>query len=212
MNLSSFSGSVYMITRWITRIAYLNFLWILFSMMGLLVFGVFPATIALFALCRKWINGEDELPVFRCFYQVFRHEFIKSNLLGLMLVTIGGIIYLDYLFLTQVADGFAKWILLPLIPLAIVFLLLLFFIFPVYVHYEATLLHHLKNAMYITILHPFTLLLMVLVSAVTYIVYSAIPALIPFFGLSIVAWTLMFFAEKCFTKLDAKRKQKLTAI
>ena len=60
------------ILQWIMRLAVVNGLWILFSLFGLLVGGVFPATVAALGLSRKWILGEQEVKIWKTFKQIYR--------------------------------------------------------------------------------------------------------------------------------------------
>src|SRR5690625_6922967 len=86
-------GRVFRWCEGIMRLAYVNLLWILFTILGLGIFGIFPATIALFAVTRKWVMGDRDIPVFSTFWQTFRKEFLKSTLLGWVLFVIGYMIY-----------------------------------------------------------------------------------------------------------------------
>ena len=52
---------------WVMRLAYLNVLWILFSLAGLVVFGLMPATAAMFTVAREWAKGNTDAPVFSVF-------------------------------------------------------------------------------------------------------------------------------------------------
>lgn len=53
---------------WVMRLAYLNVLWILFSLAGLVVFGLMPATAAMFTVAREWAKGNTDAPVFSVFF------------------------------------------------------------------------------------------------------------------------------------------------
>ncbi len=68
--MSGFIDGYYRFAVWVTKFAYLNLLWIAFSLLGLGLFGLFPATAAMFAVVRKWINGEKDIPVFHVFLEV----------------------------------------------------------------------------------------------------------------------------------------------
>lgn len=46
-----------------------------FTLLGLGVFGIMPATAALFAVMRKWIQGQDNVPVLKTFWQEYKGEF-----------------------------------------------------------------------------------------------------------------------------------------
>ncbi|WP_421102885.1 DUF624 domain-containing protein [Sporosarcina psychrophila] len=57
------SGFTYNVFEWITRLAYIYLLWILFSLAGGMISGFFPATIAMFAISREWLKGISEIPI-----------------------------------------------------------------------------------------------------------------------------------------------------
>ncbi|MFC4402738.1 YesL family protein [Gracilibacillus xinjiangensis] len=64
--------------EWISRFAYVNLLWIGFSLLGLVVFGFFPATAAMFALVRQWIMGNIDKPVFSSIWVTIKKNFSKA--------------------------------------------------------------------------------------------------------------------------------------
>ncbi len=70
----------YRICTWIMRMAYVNLLWVAFSLLGLGIFGFFPATAAMFVVIRKWLSSEQDIPVFKTFWNAFKTEFIKINI------------------------------------------------------------------------------------------------------------------------------------
>src|SRR5690625_7886567 len=84
----------------ISRMAYVNLLWIFFTILGLGVLGIIPATVSLFTITRKWVMSEQDIPVFKTFWQTYRKEFIKSNMLGVILFEIVFLLYIDLAFLS----------------------------------------------------------------------------------------------------------------
>ncbi len=50
--------------EWITKIAYLNLLWLGFTLLGLIIFGIFPATAATFTVARKWVTGYPDVAIY----------------------------------------------------------------------------------------------------------------------------------------------------
>ena len=83
MAIDGFLRKIYDISAWITRLMYVNLLWILFMLAGLIVMGVFPSTTAMFSVTRKWILGETDTPVFHTFWKAYKQNFLQSNLVGL---------------------------------------------------------------------------------------------------------------------------------
>lgn len=63
----------------IMKIAWLNTLWVLFTLGGGVVFGWAPSTAAMFTVVRKWLLGRTDAPVFKTFYQTYKKEFFKNK-------------------------------------------------------------------------------------------------------------------------------------
>jgi len=97
--MNSMYSAIYAILEWITRFAYVNLLWILFIIAGGIIFGVYPSTIAMFGMVRDWLRGNPDLPVFKTFWNYFKREFVKSNILGLFLNLIIVLIVLDLFYI-----------------------------------------------------------------------------------------------------------------
>ncbi|MCA1022072.1 DUF624 domain-containing protein [Halobacillus litoralis] len=122
---------IYQCCDWLMRLAVLNILWLTFSMAGLLVFGVFPASAAASALLKEWVAGERPAS-FSYFRSIYRQSFFSSNtvftggslvfiLLGLNLYTslqFQGILF--YLFVSGtifLMSGLFLLLMLTLLPL-----------------------------------------------------------------------------------------------
>ena len=82
----------------IMKIAWLNGIWVLFTLGGGIVFGWAPSTAAMFTVVRKWLLGRTDAPLFKTFYQTYKKEFFKANGLGLILITAGTILFVNYQF------------------------------------------------------------------------------------------------------------------
>jgi uncharacterized membrane protein YesL len=83
----------------VTKLAYVNGLWMLFSLVGFIVVGFFPATVAMMTICRMWLNGESEIPIFKTFVKTYKSALISSNLLGWILAGVGVLLYINFLVL-----------------------------------------------------------------------------------------------------------------
>ena len=140
MNL--FTSTIYRATEWITRLAYLNLLWIFFTLTGLLLFGFFPSTLAMYQLFSDWLNGKTDIVIFKNFWNYYKTEFVKSNLLGLFLITIIVLIGLD-IYYVQMNDF--TWISIPLYAMILLFILFLFYLFPAFTHFDLNLFPLIEN-------------------------------------------------------------------
>lgn len=205
MNKLSMNG-LYALTEWITRFAYVNLLWIGFSLMGLGLFGISPATVALFTVIRKWIMGESDIPVFQTFWGTYKKEFIRSNGLGIVLFVLAGIIFIDLYFMKLGNSLQLTHIPLYLIIFAIIMTVL--YIFPVYVHYNVTFVQLFKNAFFIMMVNPVSNIMILIGFIAATFVMKFIPGLLFFFGGSISAGIIMASCYLAFQKIETKQKKE----
>src|SRR5699024_264615 len=87
----SFSGIVlwiYKIGRWLGKMILLNFLWLIFTILGLGVLGISPATSALVYVMYQWFEGGTDIPIFKTFYSFYKENFWNTNGIGLILFAI----------------------------------------------------------------------------------------------------------------------------
>jgi uncharacterized membrane protein YesL len=209
MELRGFTGGFYRLSEWIMRLAYVNILWIAFTFLGLVVLGFFPATAAMFAVVRKWVMGDSDIPVFKTFWNSYRTEFTKVNLLGLVIIVIGLILYID-LRIFPFENG---WIFLSLrvilISLFFVYLVMLIYFFPVYVHYDLKFFKHIKYALMMGIAAPLQTILLLVVTYAVYFIMVSIPGLIPFFSGSLLSYVWMWMAYQVFSKLEHRGREEM---
>jgi uncharacterized membrane protein YesL len=204
MELNGLMGVLYRFAEWIMRLAYANLLWILFTLTGLVLFGFFPSTIGLFAVVRKWVRGEHDIPVFKTYWNTFRTEFVKGNILGFILSLIGCMIYIDLKFF-QLQHGIPFLFLSYLfIALFFVYFLTLAYFFPVFVHYDLSMFQYIKQSFFIMISQPFGTIVMVAGMLVVYYIMLFIPGLIPFFAASLFAYVVTWIASRVFSRLENK--------
>lgn len=191
MESNGFFNLFYNITHWITRFAYVNVLWILFTLAGIIIIGFFPATVSMFAVVRKWILGETDLPIFKTFWKYYKIEFLKSNTIGYIILLIGFIFYVD-LRMLYLSEGFIQILYYPILVITFIYLLLCLNIFPIYVHYELKVLQVIKGSLKNIVINPLSTIVMIIASIISYAIFSNFPGLIPFFSGSILAYVLFW--------------------
>ncbi|KPC99769.1 hypothetical protein LR69_02005 [Geobacillus sp. BCO2] len=87
MRTGLLDGKLYRACEWITRLAYINLLWLVFTVFGLVILGIAPATVALFTIVRKWLLFHDhDVPVLKTFVRTYKGEFWRANRIGLLLM------------------------------------------------------------------------------------------------------------------------------
>lgn len=197
--------TLFKITEWISRLARLNLLWIGFTLLGLVVFGFFPATVAMFVVVRQWLRGKTDLPISASFCQAYRQELVKANGIGLIIGVIGAILYLNIIFLDLNNSPNIFLVSVPVYLFILFASLTLLYLFPVYAHYNLGNFNLVKQAILIMIIHPFQSLMMLIGIAASVLVMYYIPALILFFGGSFIALLLMATCYPIFIKIEKQQ-------
>lgn len=200
MGLDGLVWKVYSISESITKVMYINILWIGFSLVGLVLLGIFPATAAMFSVTRKWMLGDKNVPVFKTFWENYKTDFLQSNLLGFSLVLIGLILYVDLRFFQTSNQFFFQAISFLFIAFLCVYFVLLLYIFPVFVHYKYKTLEYIKYSLILAIGRPVQSVMMVIGSLVVLFILKTVPALLLFVGGGLMCVVLMWIAIKSFAR------------
>lgn len=206
--MNGLMGGIYRVAEWIMRLAILNLLWLGFTIAGLIVGGLFPATQASFAITRQWIRGETELPLFKTFLSYFKKDYWKVQRLGFCLTAIGFILTVDLMFVYNHTNPYISLLSLPLLLLSILYLLTCFYSFTVFVHYELTVGKLLKHALLHAVVRPFLSIGMLVSLTATYYLMLQFPGVLPFFGISIPIFLLMWFSHSGFIRNEERQRSQ----
>ncbi|QGH33484.1 DUF624 domain-containing protein [Gracilibacillus salitolerans] len=207
MQLNGLTGIIYKTGVWTIRLFYTNLLWIVFTLLGLGVFGLMPATVSLFAVLRQWIIKKEDFPIFKNFLYYYRKEFIKSNLFGLLFLVVGFIIRVDIIFLKESSTLFLQILSGVMLCIGLLFFIILLYFFPVYVHFDISFTQHLKYALIIGVSQVSSTIIMVLGLALVFCLYWYISGLIPLFFMSLFSLNLMWFGYRSFVKIEYEQQQ-----
>ncbi|PFO06273.1 hypothetical protein COJ85_08035 [Bacillus sp. AFS076308] len=206
METSSILGGIYKLMDWISKLALLNLLWIASTILGLGVFGFFPSTVAMFAVVRKWMLGEEEVSIVKTFWASYKKEFVKSNFLGVFIVAAGLVLYADLLFIQNAAKSMATFLYIPLFIITFIFVCTLFYLIPIFVHYEMKLTDVIKNSFFVMIMNPLSTLYMLIGSFGICFVLSYVPPICILFSGNLLAMLFMKPACNAFNKIQRKHE------
>ncbi|NBJ68858.1 MULTISPECIES: DUF624 domain-containing protein [Clostridia] len=197
----------YMFSVWAIRLFTLNCLWIGFTILGFGMFGLMPATTAMFAVTRKWvIQRKEEVPIFRTFWTTYKKSFLQTNLHGIFFLLVGYLLLTEFR-ITQAGSGTAYTVaMFATVGVMLIFGMVLLYFFPIYVHFRLSNFSYIKWSLLIGMIHPvLTIFLIVAIGAVVYFMYISIPILIFLFGGSVTAYFIMWAVSKTF-RLYEKRE------
>ncbi|MEH7095819.1 YesL family protein [Neobacillus vireti] len=201
MRRKGFSGFIYMITELVMQFAYLQLLWIAFTLVGLGLLGIFPSTAAMFSVVRKWIIGEEDIPVFKTFWQTYKTEFVRVNGLGLILSAIGWLLYVDYHFFTfGISMGNS---ILKIVTLLIIYLFstTCIYFFPIFVHFRYRFFDYFKYSFLYSVSTPLKTAGIFIISYIIYFLLMKVPVLFLFFSGSVISYMWMWYVYQTIRKI-----------
>lgn len=189
MDIDTVVSNYYNFAVKITKLLYLNLLWGVFTLLGLIIFGIMPSTVAMFSVTRKWILGDSNIAIFETFWETYKKEFLKANGYGIVFGGVTYILLVGYQILrTQITIPYviAGYI---TIGLLLVTLVVITYFFPVYVHFDIKMSDYLKWPLVIGINHPIlTVLLVGGLTIISYLLLKYTPGILLFVGGSLTAY------------------------
>lgn len=203
---SSNSNRFYRFLEWIMWMMYLNLLWIAGVLMGLVIVGIFPATLALVVTIREWHMKDDQVKMTQTFFRAWKKHFFAANGIGIVYLLIGYILYVDFYWIVDLQSEFRNIFVVFFFVFAIMFLISLLYVFPAYAHFDTKLLKTIKNATIVGIFSPFLTILMGVILLFLYYLYNLIPGLIPVISVSVVLFSITKLALFAFSHFESKQQ------
>lgn len=210
MELTGIWAGLHRISVTITRLAWLNLLWVGFTLLGLIFFGIMPATIAMFAVVRKWVQKEYNVPVFQTFFHQYKTNFIKANLFGLVIFIIGYILSIFLKYTGLMNDSSVYPILFGIFVIAaFLYIMLILYIAPVFVHYDLSFWQYIRYAVSMGAVNLHYSICTLTLLAGIYYVSLKVPGLTLFFSFSVSAYVTMFVINIGFMQLLKKQEEQV---
>ncbi|KGA96002.1 hypothetical protein AJ85_02360 [Alkalihalobacillus alcalophilus ATCC 27647 = CGMCC 1.3604] len=178
--------------NWSFNLVLLNILWFLFSALGLFIFGLFPATAAMFAVLRHMMTEDEDVSVTKLFCQKYKQEFWKANLLGYLILLGSLLLFLNLRALQQFEQGFFRTAFASVtVLLSFLFLLMALYIYPIFVHFKLDFWQYPKYAFIMVIAKPLQTIIMVVGVVTISFFYLKFPVFMVIFGISLFSFVLM---------------------
>ncbi|MHC8517238.1 YesL family protein [Sporosarcina sp. ITBMC105] len=190
------------------ELAYINILWIVFTLIGLVAFGIFPATSSMFVVVRKLIKEEESFKIFPAFWNAFRADFLKVNGFGLLFLTISYFFFFDFYFLQQ-NSGKLQFLYPILIFILISGTVTFLFFFPVYAHFNLKFFQYIKQSFLIAITSPIEVILIGATAVGIYFITTFIPGIIPLFPGSVFAYVATLISFRAFARIETRKNVQI---
>ena len=199
MNLNGWKGKLYWFVELVTMLAVLQLMWIGLTLLGLVIFGISPATVGLFTVMRKRLQGQDDLRLLtRNYWSTYKAEFISSNKIGVILIGIGYFLVINLQIVLTMKGTAGLFMLTLIVMIAILYAVMVMNIFQVFAHYDLPFSRYFSASLLLSISFPMQVLGSIIGLYVLYRIFLFMPGLLPFFGVSITILFLTWMSSQIF--------------
>lgn len=186
---------------WLLKLVLIQFYWVLFSLIGLIAFGLIPSTMAMFSVTRQLLKKED-IPLFQTFKENFLNQFWKGTAVGAILLIASVILYVDYRFFIDHPSLSAIVFLILVISFCLS--MIACFLFPVYAHFEVGVWEGMKKSTFICLSHLHYGLIAWVGTGLLITLYVLFSGLLILVGGSTLAMFLTLIGQKVFKTIEKK--------
>lgn len=196
----------YRFGQWLLKLLQIQYYWLDYTLKGLIIGGLFPATATVFYLFHLWFENTQghDFRISDVFQEQFKRTFKGSNVLG-YLMTFTLIVLWSNL---QISKHFIQS---PLLHYLLVLLLLLtlgtlLYLFPVYVRYELPCFYYVRQAILLLLLNLLPTLAMLIGFFLVIGVMTFIPILLVFAGVPLIILPISWFALVAIKKTESAKE------
>ena len=193
-------------SEWVTNLFLLQIYWLGGTLIGGIVFGIVPSSIALFSTIRKLFRESKDLNVFDHFKIAYKSNFKNSFVIGFLYLVISLFIYSYYLFLTATKATLFAYTHIFIYAFLFLLIIFSFYLIPVYIHFEMDMRALILNTFRILLTNMKWNIPMLLTVIAILLVYIKFSVSLLFFGVSLPAFAISFFCREAFQDFQEKQK------
>lgn len=191
------------IFQWITNLFYLNILWSIGCLLGLVIAGVGPSTISLFETLKELSWKNNEVPLTRNFIKIYKEQWLLINKWMILLYALILFFWIDYQLI--VLFNFNTLILKIVYPLFILLIsiitLTIIYFFVFYTNFELPIFKKLENSLLLSFSSPLQSLLIILFLILYINLILRWPFIFIFFLASLPAFIIVLILKKIYFRL-----------
>ncbi|WP_236667131.1 MULTISPECIES: YesL family protein [unclassified Nonomuraea] len=185
--------------------ARLNLMWIAFTMLGGVLLGLGPATVAAYTVARRHARGESIH--WGDFWIVYRREFVRASLLVLPVAALAIVLVGNYLYLSAAGPGMGTLRIATFAALIAVAGVGAY-VGPLYVHYDLPLWAYWPKATQLALMRPASSVLLLLVLSSIAYATAVLPVLAPVIGAGAWIYLNTWLCQRFFEENEARLHSK----
>lgn len=190
-NYGFVSTSFYRGLEWLWHFVYVQMLFLFSTLIGLGLFGFFPALYSTHSVMERFVKGDKQFSIFKVFVQSYKQHFFVANGYGFLFMLGVYILTFNFNYL-KIATGLEHTFLsVGWVIGAALFIVVSLYLFPTRILTEAKGKALIKNSIILALGAPISFILLVASVGVLGLVLYMIPGLIPFLSITPFSFLLM---------------------
>lgn len=230
MEFRGIMGGFYRISEWIMRLSVINVLWVVcsipffylllvavvspdmtldmvkqsFVLLGAVApFTLVPATAAMFAVARKWVMGDVDVPLLKTFFRSYKENYLQSMLGGLLFLIIAVLLIVNYRFYGS-QTGTMRFLSFLFLTFSVIVASAFFNFLSLLVHFHMKFFQLFKNAFVMTLGQPVTAIAILVTNGAIVFISARFTFLIPFFMGSLCAIVSFWYFYRGYQRIQSK--------
>ena len=196
-------GKIYNFFESFMFLATLNLLWLLFTLLGAIIFGWAPATAVTYKLLTNYLQGEViKKPLIKTFFAEYKTYFLRANYLGYSSVVVGIFVVFGILTLTSLPTVAFYLVTIFYGAFASLFLVASIYSLPVLVRYKTGYFATIKTALFISVAHLHHAFGIIFALVFAMFFFMSFPSISIFFLFSLPVLIVAWISEKSFKRID----------
>lgn len=189
--------------RWIPILFYLNILWIVGTLGGLIFLGLGPATISLFETLKELLWKNNNISITQYFFNVYRREWKQINRWIVLLFAILIFLLIDYRLIVFFNTNIliARVVYPIFIILFSIIILSIIYLFVFYTNFELPFLKKVENSLLLVLSNPIRSLSIIFLLICYYNLILRWPLIFMFFFTSLPAFVIILILKKVYFKI-----------
>lgn len=173
-------------------------------------FCFFPASAALCTVARKWVMGDEDVPLFKTFFRGFKSNYKQSMLGGLFFSFILIVLLINVQFYSE-KGSYISVVSYLFIVMVLLLVVAVMNYLSMLTHFEMKTRTLIKNSILFTIGRPLTsLMLLVGNSVILYVSFFKFTFLVPFFMGSLMGAFSFWSFYKVLQKIQEKEESQIS--
>lgn len=185
----------------------LNILWMVCTLLGGIVLGWAPSTVALLTILRDKIMKKENGSITKKFWKIYREEFKRINIIAIVIMILSFMVYVNrsnfqvqsgaFYYGMYILSTFGKWAIIAMILI----------LFPIYVNYNMSIKEYFIKSISIIIMRPLVLICIALWSWVAYSAFIMLPGVLPVLGIALFGYGIMAVSYQFFRRNEERLKK-----